>query len=187
VISKTRYYDEVWDSVYFVFPLPNLQHQDIVMRLSAALYELYGRTGAAIVLPGANVSDRDVDWKQNYRCPDVVAAFPGGRARDCGAFWCGGPDFLVEIVSPDDKSRDKFDFYAQVGVRELLLIDRDPWALELYRLQENKLALVGTSTLDNSTPISNRVLDGLSFRLVTGDVRPQIEMTHGPSNTSWVV
>ena len=54
---------------------------------------------------------------------------------------CGPADFLVEIISPGDKSRDKLAFYAELGVRELLVVDRYPWSLELYRLGGNELVL----------------------------------------------
>ena len=164
---------------------PNIEHQDLVMRLSAILYELFGGTGEATVLPGANVSDREEGWEQNFRCPDVLVAFRGGRARNCGAFWYGGPDFVAEIVSRDDKSRDKFEFYARIGVRELLIVDRDPWALELYQLQGSGLKLAGASTLADAALLSSQVLR-LSLRLVPGNVRPQIEVTHSQSNKSWL-
>jgi Uma2 family endonuclease len=142
-----------------------------------------GRSGKAIVLPGANVSDREHGWKENFRCPEVVVAMHGGPARDCGTHWCGGPDFLAEIVSQDDKSRDKFDFYAKVGVCELLIVDRDPWVLKLYRLQGSEVKLVGTATLANASPLESEVL-GVSFKLVQGQTRPQIEVTHKPSQSS---
>jgi Uma2 family endonuclease len=71
--------------------------------------------------------------------PDVAVFLQDTAAVNHGAFWFGGPDFVVEIVSPDDQTREKLDFYAKVGVRELLLVDRSPWQLELYRLRGRKL------------------------------------------------
>ena len=115
-------------------PLANTEHQGLQSRLAGAIRNSVGWDIAVHVHAGANVSDREDDWTHNYRIPDVVVVFPGGAARDCGTHWCGGPDFCAEITSPGDRSRDKLDFYAAIGVRELLLIDRDPWALELYQL-----------------------------------------------------
>jgi Uma2 family endonuclease len=92
-------------------------------------------------------------------------------------FWFGGPDFGIEIVSPDDRSRQKLGFYEKVGTRELLLIDRDPWRLELYRLTHGELSLVGASTPDDPQPLRSEVL-GLTWRLVAGQPRPQIEIAH---------
>src|SRR5688500_17695917 len=114
--------------------LPNNEHQNLVMRLGVPFAAVVNWEAGDSVPPGANVSARVAGWKQNYRCPDVVVALAGGRAQDCGTHWCGGPDFVVEIRSPSEDPRDKLDFYAAVGTREVLVIDRDPWGLELFRL-----------------------------------------------------
>ena len=45
----------------------------------------------------------------------------------------GGPDLAIEIVSEGDRTLEKLEFYANVGTKELLVIDRDPWQLTLYR------------------------------------------------------
>ena len=102
------------------------------------------------VFPGVNVSDREVKWTKNYRCPDVAVFLPGNPAKDRGTHWFGGPDFAVEVISPTTGPGKKFAFYAKVGVRELLLVDRKPWALELYRLQDGVLKLVGKSIPETS-------------------------------------
>src|SRR5207249_2384332 len=104
----------------------------------------------AAVYAGVNVSDREVKWRKSFRCPDVAVFFPGNPAQDRKTHWFGGPDFAIEIISPYDRSRRKLPFYAKVGVRELLLVDRRPWALELYRLEANALQPVGRSTPDTS-------------------------------------
>ena len=107
-------------------------------------------------------------------------------AERCGAFWYGGPDFAIEIVSPEDRSRDKLEFYASVGVRELLLVDHDPWKLELYRLQDGRLVEAGQSTLEDSTALASEVVP-LSWRLVSGKDRPGIEIVHADGEQRWVV
>jgi len=115
--------------------------------------------------------------KNNYRCPDVAIVLPDSRAIPCGTFYFGGPDFVVEIVSDYDRSREKFDFYASVGVRELLIVDRDPWRLELYSLKEKKLVLAGRCEVVDGVFLGSEVLP-LSFRLVApaNPGRPQIEI-----------
>src|SRR5207253_305814 len=85
-------------------------------------------------------------------------------ARDCGTHWCGGPDFCVEIASPGDRSRDKLAFYAGIGVRELLLVDRDPWALELFRLSAGRLEPVGRSDLSKQDALPSPVVPVSHFR-----------------------
>ena len=184
--SGGHHHDEVWDGVYMMIPLPNDEHQDLVGELTAVLIEVIHRAGLGKVRPGVNLSDREEGWIKNYRAPDVAVFLMGGAANAFGTHWVGAADFLVEIVSPDDHSRKKLSFYGQIGVRELLLIDRDPWVIELHRLAEGGLALAGTSTLADSAALVSEVLP-LTFRLVPGDERPRIEVTHVESGKQWQV
>ena len=138
------------------------------------------------VFPGCNVSDRPRRWKRNYRCPDVAVFLPGNPAEDRNTHWFGGPDFAVEILSPYDRSRQKFGFYAKVGVRELMLVAHRPWTLELYRLAGKDFELVGESDPSvDSPPLSSEVLN-LGFRLIPGDPRPQIEVSKAEGNLRWL-
>jgi Uma2 family endonuclease len=179
-------YDEVWEGVYMMVPLANNEHQNLQTRLAAAIQYAVGWNGPVHVDAGANVSDREDDWTHNYRIPDVVVVFPGSAAKDCGTHWCGGPDFCVEIASRGDRSRDKLDFYAAIGVRELLLIDREPWALELYRLDAGRLERVGSSTFGKPDPLLSTVLP-VSFRLTSGAQRPAVEVAHRDGVQRWLV
>ena len=129
-------FDEVWDGVYIVSPGAGDEHQKIGGKLYIALDATIESPGLGEVRQIPNVSDRQKGWRQNYRCPDVAVFLNGTSAICKGAYWVGGPDFAVEVISPYDRSRKKLDFYAKVGVKELLLVDRKPWALELYRLQD---------------------------------------------------
>src|SRR4051794_13470322 len=135
-------YDEVWEGIYIMAPIADTEHLDLQTLLAAAFRNAFGFNSPERVATGGNVSDREEDWTHNYRIPDVIVVLPGSAARDCGSHWCGGPDLCVEIASPGDRSRDKLDFYSAIGVRELLLVDRDPWQLELYRLAGGRLGLV---------------------------------------------
>ena len=178
-------YDEVWEGVYMMAPLAGTEHQDLQFELAHAIKSAVGRAAPARIHTGANVSDREDHWKENYRIPDIVVVFPGGAARDCGTHWCGGPDFCAEIASPGDRSRDKLDFYAAIGLRELLLIDRDPWALELYQLTARRLVRVPACDLKSQAVLTSSVLP-LSFRLLPGTPRPQIEVVHRDGVQRWL-
>jgi Uma2 family endonuclease len=179
-------FDEVWEGVYMMAPLANNEHQDLQARLAGAIQTAIGWDDPARVQAGANVSDQEEDWTHNYRCPDVVVALPDGVARDRGTHWYGGPDFCVEIVSRHDRSRRKFDFYAGVGVRELLLVDRDPWELELYRLASGRLELIGRVAPGDVDALASSVVP-VSFRLLDGQPRPRIEVTHRDGVQRWLV
>lgn len=177
-------YDEVWEGIYRMNPLPNSEHMHLQGGLVWALRNAVA-SGPAMVYPGLNISDRVDDWRKNYRCPDVAVVLPGGIARDYGAYHVGGPDFVVEIISPYDRSREKIPFYGQVGVRELLLVDRDPWGLELYRLLDGQMDLVGQSTLERPCVLPSTVLP-VAFRLIPGNARPGIEVSHADGVQKWV-
>jgi Uma2 family endonuclease len=180
-------FDEVWDGVYVMAPLANTEHQEIVSGLNTAFSIALAGLSGVQVFPGINVSDRRDDWEKNYRCPDVAVILPGSKAVDCGPFHLGGPDFLVEVASDYDRSREKFEFYGRVGVRELLIVDRNPWLLELYRLAGSDLTLVGRKFPTSHHPLGSEVLPltfGLLERLSS---RPQIEVVHGETNQRWVI
>ena len=132
-----------------------------------------------------NLSDRAEDWKDNYRCPDVAVFLSGNTAQVFEAHICGPADFLVEIVSPNDKTRDKFDFYGGLGVRELLVIDRQPWSLELYRLSGNELVPAGRSSVSQSDVIASAVLP-LSFQLFPAQPRPEIRIAEIGGVRTWI-
>lgn len=177
-------YDEVWDGVYVMSRLADDEHQDLVGEFDSLLRAVITRTGRGAVRPGVNVSDRDTDWMSNFRIPDVAVFLNETTAINRGTHWQGGPDFAVEITSEDDRSREKLPFYAQVAVRELLLVDRTPWTLELYRLQAGQLELVGRSTPEKPSRLTSEVV-GLEFELAPGKPRPQIQVRQSDGAQSW--
>jgi len=178
-------HDEVWEGVYVMSPLANNEHQQIVSSFDRCFGAVIVDPALGIVQPGANVSELAEGWGKNYRCPDVVVYLNTTSAIDHNTHWQGGPDFGVEIVSLYDKSREKFDFYAKVNTQELLLVDRYPWSLELYRLNAaGSFDLVGRSTLDQPDILESRVMP-LAFHLADGAKRPTIVIRHLNSDQTW--
>ena len=179
-------YDEVWEGVYMMAPMPNLEHQNIAMGISNILYGLFDAANLGETFAGCNVSSRRVNWKQDFRCPDVALYLNDTDAERFDAFWFGGPDFAVEICSPDDRTHDKLVFYAKINTRELLIIDRDPWSLELYRLADEGLQLVDKSTLDKPNVLTSQVVP-VVWKLVPGEKRPQIEVVQSENRQEWTI
>lgn len=177
-------WDEVWDGVYVVPSLPNVEHQDIQADLMLPLMEVVKIPGLGKVWAGVNVTDRHPNWKQNFRCPDVVVYLNTTTAVNHDTHWLGGPDFLVEIVSPDEDPAAKFDFYAKVKAREVFVVDRDPWELSLHRLRGKKMVPAGSSTLSKPTVIKSQVVP-LTFKLIPGKPRPKIEVVHPATGKRW--
>jgi Uma2 family endonuclease len=181
IIARRReigadHHDEVWEGVYFMSPAPNNRHQDLVGKLTAILQDVIGWPELGEVHPGVNVSDRETNWRENYRVPDVTVFLKGTTARNCDTHWLGGPDFLIEIASLGDRSHEKLPFYAGVGVREALIINRHPWQLELYRLEAGELRLVSVATVQNTIVLAPEVVP-LTFALELGDP-PRIAVVH---------
>lgn len=178
-------FDEVWDGVLIMNAFPNNQHQDLATRLSSICSYVIFDAGLGRVHAGCNVTDRPTKWKQNYRIPDVAVFLYGTTAIDKGSHWFGGPDLAIEIISPHDKSREKLEFYAKVGTRELLIVDRDPWSVELYRLANGTLGLSGRSTLDQPDLLETKVAP-LTWQLIPGGERPMIEVIHKGGTQRWL-
>ena len=186
IASGAERYDEVWESIYVMNPLPNDEHQQLVSRFTAIFEDVIGWPGAGDVRPGVNVSDRDQDWRENYRVPDVAVFLKSGQARNCGEFWRGGPDFVVEIVSAGDRTREKLPFYSTVGVRELLVIDRRPWSVELLRIDSGQLKAVATSAPQEPFVLASEVLP-FTFQMQPGSPRRHIAVVHTATDRSWHV
>lgn len=179
-------YDEVWDGVYLMSPLANVEHQALVGDIFSVFRAVVLAHGLGSVYPGLSVSDRDDDWEQNYRRPDVVVLLKGCPAKLCKNHLFGGPDLVAEVVSPNDRSRAKLGFYAEIGVRELFLVDREPWALELCKLDAGQLRLAGQSAVDSPGELQSDVLP-LNFRLVPGQKRPSIEIAERVGGQAWQI
>jgi len=180
-------YDEVWEGMYVMPSMLNLEHQKMVRRLTTILAEVLEPQEAGEVYPGANVSDRRTNWKENYRVPDVIAALKNGRAVNCGTHLFGGPDFLIEIESPGDDTEEKVPFYSKIGVRELLIIHRDKRTLRLLRHDGQDLVLVKPSLLEGKEWQVSEVIP-LAFRrsVSKGVPSTQVRRTDGQPG-SWTV
>jgi Uma2 family endonuclease len=177
-------HDEVWDGVTVVMPLPNIEHRRIVGFFLKVFNELFEIEGPVICLPGANVSDRIEGWDHNYREPDVVVVREGENARLLENHVYGAAEFLVEVASPGDKCRDKLPFYADIRTKEVLIVDRDPWQLELYQLRRGKLRLTGKVRPGEGKSLASGVVP-LTFALVRGRPRPKIRITHDETEQEW--
>lgn len=177
-------YDEVWDGDYFMSPLASDRHQQLANRLATVFTTVVEWPGDGHVRQGVNVSDRRDDWMRNYRIPDVAVFLNDTSAVNCESHWFGGPDFAVEIVSPNDRTREKVPFYAAVGTRELLIIERVPWRLELLRLNGAELQSVAMATADDGA-VSSDVLP-FTFHLKEGSSLTLV-VTHSQNGEEWVM
>ncbi len=139
-------------------PPPSRWHQRFGSELLAALLPLAKARGlelsyeTGLYRPGCDERD--------YRVPDLVFARPE-RATERGV---EGADLVVELLSEDDESREKLQFYEQVAVSEVLLIDPGTRELELYVLRGGRLHV---ALPDEHGAVRSQVL-GATFAAVTG-------------------
>lgn len=177
-------FDEVWEGRLVVPPMPNNEHYILAMKLTEAFSAVIDWDRGDYALPGGNLSDRE-DWKSNYRAPDAIVILAAGACENRESHWYGGPDLVLEILSPGEKKFAKFDFYAKIGTREVLIVDRKPWSIELFRLVEGKLVSAGLSNLANPQWLASQSLP-LTFRLLPGKSRPQIEIVQLETGKRWL-
>ena len=126
-------WDEMWDGVLHMAPAPSLEHQRMLRELVAFLTYFCRRTGLGTIYPEINVFEHLAE--ENYRIPDVVFVATGREAilvED--GIRGGGPDAVIELRSPGDETYEKLPFYARIGVREVVIVDRDTKRPEVYRL-----------------------------------------------------
>lgn len=131
-ITGADTWDEVWDGVLHVPPQPTAHHQILESDLDGALRPFALQRGLKIIHQLAVLDPRD--HKRNYRVPDLVIIDPAHVIADGTE---GPVELAIEILSPDDESRDKMPFYAARGVKELWLVDRDTREPEVYLLRGN--------------------------------------------------
>ena len=128
-------WDELWEGVLHTPPMPNTMHQDFEGSLAGYLRYNWARPNRNRVFQQINLAlPNQADWTKNYRVPDILLLTPVMMAINRGSHFAGAPLVVVEIRSPDDETYEKLDFYAQLGVPEVWVIDRDTKAVELRTL-----------------------------------------------------
>jgi Uma2 family endonuclease len=116
-------FDEVWEGVHHVVPTPHAWHG----YLDNVLAELLGPHARQAGLVGTgpfNLGDPD-----DYRVPDrgYHRSLPSG-------VWVATAAIVVEVVSPDDKTWEKFGFYSRHSVEEICTAEPSEARLQWFRL-----------------------------------------------------
>ena len=121
-------FDEVWEGEYRVVPGPAFRHARVDSDLQAALRPLaraVGLTCAAQFNLGA---------PHDYRVPDqgYVRGTPRGTHIPTA-------EIVVEVLSPGDRTYDKFGFFAAHQVREIVIADPETATVEIHLLGDHGL------------------------------------------------
>lgn len=131
-------WDEVWDGVLHMNPIPTGEHQYILQQLAVLLDPLARDAGLVPLIQVFAVGDS----RENFRAPD------GGlhRTRPRGV-WRHTAALVIEVVSPGDESWKKFDFYAKHDVDEVLIVDHKERLVHWFALQDGEYKPVERSAL----------------------------------------
>ncbi|MEW6154763.1 MAG: Uma2 family endonuclease [Actinomycetota bacterium] len=155
-------WDEMWDGVLHMVPAPSGPHQRFTTRLAAVLgpaAEGRGLTfshGTELYRPGVGRPD--------HRIPDL-AAYRREHATERGIE--GRAELVVEVRSPGDETYDKFGFYAEMGVDEVLVVDPATCVAEMFVLEGASLV---------TGPLRCEVL-GLTFASAATPAGPVLRVT----------
>ncbi|MBC7977666.1 MAG: Uma2 family endonuclease [Myxococcales bacterium] len=160
-------FDEVWEGVLHMVPSPSIRHQHLESKLIVLLSPIAQRRGF-IVLPEAGLVDPPRGWN-DYRQPDISVVRPehlSERAIE------GRAELVIEILSPNDESRDKLPFYARMRVQEVWLLEPRTYELEVFALREDRyecvepvLGVMRSRSLD----VEVQVLAGPVLRIRDGE------------------
>jgi Uma2 family endonuclease len=134
--SDAAQWDEMWDGVRHMPPMPNRMHQDFSYELMSFLRTRWAKPRGARVNQEVNLTTPADEhrWTKNYRIPDLVLLTPDRFGIDKNEYMAGAPLVVVEIRSPGDETDDKLPFYAGLGVPEVWVFDRDTKTPEVYEL-----------------------------------------------------
>jgi Uma2 family endonuclease len=105
-------YDEVWGGTYHVAPASHPWHGYI----DNVLAELLGPYARAVGLVGTGPFN--LGGENDYRVPDR-----GYHRTLPSTVWVPTAALVVEVISPDDETWAKFDFYAVHAVDEICTAD----------------------------------------------------------------
>jgi hypothetical protein len=139
-------FDEVWEGSYHMAPAAHPSHGYVDNELAVVLAPLARAAGLVGTGP-FNLGQAD-----DYRVPD--RGYHRGLPRST---WVPTAAVVVEVVSPDDETYDKFGFYSAHRVDELIVADPGArtvtcWALHeaAYRQSDRSdLLAVTTSELED--------------------------------------
>lgn len=165
-------FDEVWEGVLHMAPSPSVTHQRMAMKLILALTPIARRRGLE-VFAETGLVDPPRGWS-DYRQPDLCVVRPSDVSERAIE---GRAELVIEILSPDDESREKLPFYARVGVREVWLLDPKTYALEVHALRGDAFVVVppvlgvvrSPSLRIDVQVIAGPVMSSPVIRLVDGD------------------
>ena len=131
--TGTNRWDEMWEGVLHMPPVPNRTHQEFEWALETWLRTHWARPAGNKVYHQINLASPG-GWPDDYRIPDLLLLTPDRFDIDHDEYFEGPPEVVVENRSPGDETIEKIPFYARLGVPEVWIIDRDTKVPEVHVL-----------------------------------------------------
>lgn len=129
-------FDEVWEGVYHMAPMARPWHGYVEDQLAALLRPHALRSG---LVPGGAFNLGNAN---DYRVPDR-----GYHRTLPSEVYVPTAAIVVEVVSPDDETWEKFGFYAAHGVEEICTAEPLACRLRWWRCAGNHYIETDTSAL----------------------------------------
>ncbi len=120
-------WDEMWEGELHIVPPPSVEHQRVGSELFLVLGPLAKAHGLVPLHDTTGLFRPGVD--NDWRCPDNTYVDPV-RLSERGVE--GGASLVVEVLSPNDETYRKLDWYASVGVGEVLVMEPETRRVELF-------------------------------------------------------
>ena len=127
--------DEVWEGVLHVAPYEHTRNGVVAMQL-VALFTARARAAGLVAGGSFNLGDA-----RDFRIPDL------GWHRGAPSTHAVSAAVVVEVLSPDDETWQKFGFYAAHGVEELWVVDPLERTARVWALADGAYDERGTSPL----------------------------------------
>lgn len=135
---------EVIDGQLFYLATPSRTHQELLMFLSATMWNYVKEHGGKCKVYPAPFAVYLNNDDRSYFEPDLILVCDESKIDERGCH--GAPDFVAEIVSPSTRSRDyllKLNKYQNAGVREYWIVDDERELIHVYDF-EHETVLVYT-------------------------------------------
>lgn len=162
-------WDEMWEGVLHMPPQPSRWHQGFGASLLMTLGPIAKAAGLEAYYETALYRT-----EKDYRVPDLTFARPSPGAKRIES----GAELVVEILSPDDESYEKLTFYADMSVHEVLVVDPETRAFELFTLRAKQYVLLSPDekgiVRSQVLPVAFATVEGPRFRVATQDDSTEI-------------
>lgn len=132
---------ELIDGEMFMMASPTMTHQRISRKLMVSIDEYIRSKGGDCEVFAAPFSLFPDESGRNYLEPDLAVLCHPDIMDNKGIH--GGPDLVIEIVSPSSRFMDylrKLNVYDRIGVREYWIVDPETQRVTVYGLEQQTVS-----------------------------------------------